>query len=96
VRATEAEGPAASGAEHAVVGLDAVAPLLVRTRRPGDRVLWHGHHVSLKKFLIERRVPVGLRAGLPLVASGRDVIFVPGLPVGSPPGPRFVSLEVVA
>lgn len=96
VRAREAEGPAESGREHAVVGLDSVAPLLLRTRRPGDRVYWRGHHVSLKKFLIERRVPAGQRAGLPLVAAGRDVVFVPGLPVGSAPGERYVSFEVMA
>jgi tRNA(Ile)-lysidine synthase len=96
VRAEEAAGPAASGRHHAVVGLGSDTPLLLRTRRPGDRVYWRGHHVSLKKFLIERRVPVGLRAGLPLVAAGRDVVFVPGLLVGSAPGKHFVSFEVVA
>jgi tRNA(Ile)-lysidine synthetase-like protein len=96
VRAREAEGPAASGGEHAVVGLGSETALLLRTRRPGDRVYWRGHHVSLKKFLIERRVPAGLRASLPLVAAGRDVVFVPGLAVGSEPGQRFVSFEVVA
>ena len=30
------------------------------------------------------------------VAAGRDVVFVPGLLVGSAPGEHFVSFEVVA
>jgi hypothetical protein len=51
--------------------------------------------MSLKRFLVERQIPVDARAGLPLVASGPDVLFVPGLPVESPPGGRFVRLEVL-
>jgi tRNA(Ile)-lysidine synthase len=69
-------------------------PLVLRSRRPGDRVFVRGRPVSLKRFLMERHVPVDARAGLPLVASGPDVLFVPGLPVESPPGGRFVRLEV--
>jgi tRNA(Ile)-lysidine synthetase-like protein len=70
-------------------------PLLLRTRRPGDRVFVHGRAVSLKRFLMDREIPVDVRAGLPLVASGPAVLFVPGLPVESPPGGRFVRLEVL-
>jgi hypothetical protein len=51
--------------------------------------------VSLKRFLVDRRIPADARPGLALVASGPDVLFVPGVPVGSPPGRRYVRLEVV-
>jgi tRNA(Ile)-lysidine synthase len=96
VRIRAAFGPARSGAEEAVAAVPGGAePLCVRTRRPGDRVFVRGRAVSLKRFLVDRRIPADVRPGLTLVASGPDVLFVPGVPVGSPPGHRFVSLEVV-
>jgi tRNA(Ile)-lysidine synthase len=52
--------------------------LTVRTRRPGDRVLLRGRDVSLKRYLLERRVPADLRSELPLVASGPRVLWVAG------------------
>ncbi len=89
-------GPAQSGADQAIAALPPGSePLLVRTRRPGDRVFVGGRAVSLKRFLLDRRIPVDARPGLPLVAAGADILFVPGFPVESPPGPSFVSLEVV-
>jgi tRNA(Ile)-lysidine synthase len=94
VLARAAQGPVKSGRDQAVVAVDERARLVLRTRQPGDRVYEGGRRVSLKKFLIEQRVPVSARPGLPLVASGHDVVFVPGLMVDSPPGERFVSLEV--
>jgi tRNA(Ile)-lysidine synthase len=96
LRIRPAGGPARSGADEAVVAVpEPSEPLSVRTRRPGDRVFIRGRAVSLKRFLMDRHIPAESRPGLPLVASGRDVLFVPGLPVGSPPGSRFVRLEVV-
>ena len=44
--------------------------LVVRTRRPGDRVRYRGRQISLKRFLVNRRVGAFRRAGLPLVAAG--------------------------
>jgi tRNA(Ile)-lysidine synthase len=96
VRLRLADGPARSGADTAVAALPGGSePLCVRTRRPGDRVFVRGRAVSLKRFLMDRRIPADARPGLPLVAAGADVLFVPGVPVGSPPGRRFVRLEVV-
>ena len=51
--------------------------------------------VAPRKSLLERRIPVDVRPGLPLVAAGADILFMPGFAVESPPGPSFVSLEVV-
>jgi hypothetical protein len=50
--------------------------------------------MSLKRFFLERRVPVDARGRLPLVASGPDVLFGPGLGLESRPGRRFLRLEV--
>ncbi len=89
-------GPARSGAQRAVVALPPGTLLLsLRTRRPGDRVFVRGRAVSLKRFLMDHKVPADARPGLALVASGPDVLFMPGVPVESPPGGRFVTLQVV-
>ena len=89
-------GPAVSNGESAVVAApeDGV-PLVVRTRRPGDRVRYRGRDLSLKRFLVTRRVAAHRRTGLPLVAAGSRVLFVPGEPVESPPGRAYVKLSLV-
>jgi tRNA(Ile)-lysidine synthase len=70
--------------------------LTVRTRRPGDRVQVGDRDVSLKRFLMKRRVPVTDRGGLPLVAAGERVLWIPGLtpPPGNAIKTPCVRLEV--
>jgi tRNA(Ile)-lysidine synthase len=77
--AEAARGPAVSDTASAVIPLTG-GGLTVRTRRPGDRVTVGGHDVSLKRFLMSRHVPATDRAGLPLVASGERILWIPGLP----------------
>jgi tRNA(Ile)-lysidine synthase len=93
LRARDARGPAVSGARSAVVGAP-LGGLEVRTRRPGDRVAAPVGDVSLKRFLIDRRVPADLRGELPLVAAGRRVLWVPGQTAAAA-GERFVRLELL-
>lgn len=93
--AEAARGPAVSNGKTAVVAAPADRDLVVRTRRPGDRVRYRGRQISLKRFLVNRRVGAFRREGLPLVAAGSQVLFVPGEPVESPPGTTFVKLWLV-
>ncbi len=53
--------------------------LEIRTRLPGDRYGALGG-CRLNRLLMEHRVPLSKRGTLPLVASGRAVVWVPGLP----------------
>lgn len=55
-------------------------PLLVRTRRPGDRMrpLGAGGSRKLKKILIDRKVPLAQRDLLPLVLSGERIAWACG------------------
>lgn len=76
----------------AVVGLPA-GPLEVRTRRPGDRVRVRGRAQSLKRYLISQRVPAEQRGRLPLVAAGREVLWMPDQPL-SGAGERYVRLHL--
>lgn len=94
LRAEEACAPAGGSGSDAIVAASAGA-LAVRTRRPGDRIRSRGRDISLKRFLLDRRVPADLRSGLPLVADGSRVVWVPGLPVEPVPGPgRLIHLQV--
>lgn len=96
LEARAASGPAAAGPETALVAAPAGEPLLVRTRRPGDRVSWHGREVSLKRFLMERRVPADEREGLPLVAAGSRVLWVAGQPSEAGAGDRWLGLRLLS
>ena len=62
-------------------------PLVVRTRRPGDRLRGRGR--SLKRLFAEARVPAELRDGWPVVARGDAVVWVPGLDEAAVPGVRL-------
>lgn len=94
--AEEAAVPCGGSASDAVVTASA-ASLEVRTRRPGDRIRSRGRDISLKRYLLDRRVPADLRPGLPLVADGSLVVWVPGLPVEPRPGPgRLIHLHVTS
>ncbi|KLU62041.1 tRNA(Ile)-lysidine synthase [Peptococcaceae bacterium CEB3] len=55
-------------------------PLVVRTRRPGDKMWFRGvGHKSLKKICQEEGIPAGRREKMLLLASGNEVIWLPPL-----------------
>ncbi len=62
------------------------APLLVRSRRPGDRFHPQGAKGSkkLKDFLIDQKVPLARRQKLPLVTVGEEIIWLAGLRIAHP------------
>jgi tRNA(Ile)-lysidine synthase len=97
--AWNAGGPAVSNGDMAIVPvpIPPAPPLAVRTRLPGDRVRARGRRLSLKRLLIERRVPADQRPDLALVASGNEVFWVPGLTLDAPatePGRPCVRLHI--
>jgi tRNA(Ile)-lysidine synthase len=97
VEARAARGPAGTRGDATVVMAPA-GPLVVRTRRAGDRVRLGRREMSLKRYLMDRRVPAAERASLPLVAAGEQVVWV----AGQPPAPaadaagRFVRIKLRA
>jgi tRNA(Ile)-lysidine synthase len=85
VTAEPAPGPPCSDARGAVIAAPGdAAPLTVRTRQPGDRVRTNGREMSLKRFLMQHRVPTTERVALPLVASGPQVLWIPGHALNAP------------
>jgi tRNA(Ile)-lysidine synthase len=96
LEARPVSAPAASNTEGgSAVAAPEEAPLRVRTRRPGDRVAWHGRDVSLKRFLSECRIPADVRSGLPLVAAGGRILWVAGRSLEGGGGGRWVDLRLV-
>ncbi|HSV85577.1 MAG TPA: tRNA lysidine(34) synthetase TilS [Levilinea sp.] len=67
---------------HAWLDRDSLMfPLLVRTRREGDRFSplgMNGHSLKLSDFWINQHLPRPARAGWPLVCSGDEIIWIPG------------------
>jgi tRNA(Ile)-lysidine synthase len=53
--------------------------LVVRTRRPGDRLA--GRRKKVQDLFVDAKVPRSERGSWPLVVSGEDVVAVPGIAV---------------
>ena len=54
--------------------------LVCRTRRQGDRMWFHGvGHKSLKKVFQEENISIKVRNELPLITSGAEVLWIPGV-----------------
>ncbi len=72
------------------------AKLVLRTRRPGDRVHWHGHEITLKRLLLENRIPAEDRDSLPVLAAGPRVLWFPGAALEGRAGDRWIGLRLAA
>jgi len=96
IEACPLAGPADARPGMEAVPVPGGEPLLVRTRRPGDRVFRGGREVSLSRLLMERRIPAEERGRLPLVASGDRVLWVAGeVPPGPVSGEGWVGIRFV-
>ena len=66
--------------------LDQLAqPLMLRVRAAGDRFKpfgMAGHQMKLSDFFINEHVPAAARKNYPLVCSGNDIIWIPGIRSG--------------
>ena len=54
-----------------------VGDLCVRNRRVGDRILIHGINKSVKKLMIDKRIPKEYREVLPIICDAEGVIYIP-------------------
>ena len=57
------------------------APLTVRTRLPGDRILTRGMHRSLRTLLNAAQLSKEQRDALLLVTAGDEILWIPGIAV---------------
>jgi tRNA(Ile)-lysidine synthetase-like protein len=95
-----AQGPGEGDGARAVTlpAAEVRLPLLLRGRLPGDRVRTPAGGRTLKRLLVDRRVPRGARARVPVLsdAEGR-VVWVAGLArcVREPaPGEPALTIEI--
>ena len=62
---------------------DLPGPLVVRPRRPGDRIrISEADTKKLSDLFIDEKTPKGLRDGIPLVVCGDEVVWGGGIRVG--------------
>ncbi len=74
------EKPEGTGPEEYYCDYDRlVLPLRIRPRHTGDRMLLSVGRKSLKKLMIDSRIPREERGRMPVLVSGEDVLWVPGL-----------------
>lgn len=54
--------------------------IVMRNRRPGDYILFDGMKgkKKIKKYFIEKKIPAYQRANIPMLASGNQIIWIPG------------------
>lgn len=71
--------------------------VLIRARRPGDRLRPLGLRGSKKvqDIMVDRKVPLHKRAGLPLVTTSSGIVWVVGLTMGSAAAVKESTKEVV-
>ncbi|MBR4131375.1 MAG: tRNA lysidine(34) synthetase TilS [Oscillospiraceae bacterium] len=50
--------------------------LRLRSRMPGDKLRLSGGSRSLKRLMIDRKIPAAIRAGVPVLTSGADIAAV--------------------
>ena len=70
----------------------------VRPRRTGDRLTLPGGTKSLKKLMIDRKIPAARRDSLPVLTDGPDILAVYGLGTdvrrAAVPGDRAVLIQI--
>lgn len=57
------------------------APVFLRPRRTGDTIRLPGGSRTLKKWMIDRKIPAAQRGRVPILADSDGVIAVPGLAI---------------
>jgi tRNA(Ile)-lysidine synthetase-like protein len=88
--------PDATAGATGAVAVPEGADLVLRTRQPGDRVYWHGRRTTLKRLLLERRIPAEERDSLPVLAAGSRVLWFPGAALEGRAGDRWIGLRLAA
>jgi tRNA(Ile)-lysidine synthetase-like protein len=78
-RITWGASPAGPGERASFCLRDVEFPVVVRGRRPGDRLRRAAGRRSLKRLFADHRVPRSLRDRWPIVADARGVLWVPGV-----------------
>lgn len=73
-------------------------PLTIRTRQPGDRIHLPGGTKKLSDWMIDQKIPAGLRNQLPVVVQDQEVLavlpYVASVPHRAKPGSTSLILTV--
>jgi len=53
--------------------------IIVRSRLPGDKINVGKFHKSLKKLLMEKKIPPTLRWQIPIITIDNEIAYIPGV-----------------
>lgn len=63
---------------HTTISSDKIySGLFIRTKRDGDKILCGGIHKKLKKLFCEKKLPLDMRAKLPIFYDNEGILWVP-------------------
>ncbi len=69
--------------------------IIVRSRKPGDRVSFGNFSKPIKKLFIEKRIPADERNAVPLVLVGNRIVWIPDIYSSSfSSGENFVGVRI--
>lgn len=51
--------------------------LTLRSRKEGDRIFCGGMHKSVKKLMCDKKIPTDVRARLPMICDGDEIVAIP-------------------
>ena len=54
-------------------------PLVVRSRREGDRIFINGIHKSVKKLMIDQKIPKEMRDNIPVLVDNNKIVAIAGI-----------------
>ncbi len=63
----------------AILKINDPASLTARNRREGDLIFDNGMHKKVKKILCDRKIPKAERDLLPMICSGDEILYIPGV-----------------
>jgi len=72
-------------------------PLVVRTRKPGDRYQplgMDGHSIKVSDLMINAKIPQPARLNWPLILSGDSIAWIPGFPPSFPFRVRSGTIKI--
>ena len=82
--------------KYDMIGRDCTA--IVRPRRTGDRIRLSGGEKTVKKLMIDRKIPAAIRDSLPVLTDGEEILAVYGLGADvrrtAAPGDRAVIIQI--
>lgn len=68
--------------------------LFIRPKRDGDKILCGGMHKKVKKLFCEKKIPLDLRAKLPVFYDSKGIVWIPSVALRDGEGKQKEKIEI--